>query len=438
MHFRAPRALVTAVAAACALATGLATAATPAAPPAAAAAPATPLPTTAPAQAGFSADGLQRLDAFFAREIAARRVPGAVVAIARDGKLVHYKAYGQRDPATGAPMTTDTVFALASMTKIMASVAALQLTEDGRLPLRTPVAEILPPLAAMKVGVPRPDGSLEAAEPRRPMLVHDLLRHTSGLTYGGRGDHPIARLYPSGTQPPYEGGTDAFIDRLSRLPLAHQPGTAFEYSFSTDVLGVVVEKVAGKRLGAVLQEKVWGPLGMRDTGFELAERWRNRLARPFPLNPLDGKPQNIPIIERQTQFDCAGACAMGTVGDYLRFGQMLLDGGTLEGKRILSPQWVRHMTANHLGPEIANRVGVVEGHREGFGFGLGVAVRTTAGLSAVPGNPGEYSWNGAYGTQFFADPRERLVVVVGTAAPGELRKYYREQVQDLVYGAMTR
>jgi len=137
------------------------------------------------------------------------------------------------------------------------------------------------------------------------------------------------------------------------------------------------------------------------------------------------------------RFDCGGACAMGTVGDYLRFGQMLMNGGVLDGKRILSPQTVAHMTSNHLGPEIRNTVGNVEPHREGFGFGLGVAGRTTAGLSAVPGNPGEYSWNGAYGTQFFADPKEKLVVVVGTAAPGDLRKYYREQVQDLVYGALS-
>lgn len=399
---------------------------------------AAPLPVATAAQAGFSADGLKRLDDFFAREIAAKRVPGAVVAIARDGKLVHYKAYGQRDPASGAPMTLDTVFGLASMTKIFTSVAALQLTEDGRLPLRSTLSEYYPAFGTMKVGVPQADGSLQLADQKRPIYIHDLFRHTSGLTYGGRGDHPIAKLYPAGTQPPYEGDTQAFINTITKLPLAHQPGAVFEYSFSTDVLGAVVEKVSGKRLGAYLREKVWGPLGMKDTGFELSDSFKPRVARAFANNPLDGKPQSIPVIDKQTQFDCGGACGMGTVGDYVRFGQMLVNGGTLDGKRILSPQWVRHMTANHLGPEIVNRVSFVEGHREGFSFGLGVAVRTSAGLSAVPGNPGEYSWNGAYGTQFFADPKERLVVVVGTAAPGELRKYYREQVQDLVYGAMTR
>lgn len=151
-----------------------------------------------------------------------------------------------------------------------------------------------------------------------------------------------------------------------------------------------------------------------------------------------GKPQAIKLLDTPTRFDCGGACSFATVGDYLRFGQMLLNGGELDGKRILSPKTVHHMTSNHLGPEIKNNVAAVEPHRGGFGFGLAVAVRTSEGLSSVPGNPGEFTWNGAYGTQFFCDPKERLVVVVGTAAPGELRKYYRENVQDIVYGAMVK
>jgi CubicO group peptidase (beta-lactamase class C family) len=399
---------------------------------------ATPLPVTSPGEVGFSAEGLERLDQFFAREIEANRVPGAVVAIAREGKLVHYKSYGYLDRSKNIPMPLDAVFGLASMTKIMTSVAALQLNEKGRLPLRSPLAEYYPGFGTMKVGVAQPDGSLRLDPLARPILIHDLFRHTSGLTYGGRGDHPIAKLYPNGTQPALEGDTVQFIDRITKLPLAHQPGTVFEYSFSTDVLGAVVEKVSGQRLGAYLDANVWKPLGMVDTTFTLSDRNRSRLATPFAKNPLDGKPQEIVVINQQTRFDCGGACALGTVGDYLRFGQMLLNGGTLEGKRILSPQTVSHMTANHLGPEIRNNVGLVEGHREGFGFGLGVAVRTQAGISAVPGNPGEFTWNGAFGTGYVADPKEKLVMVFGTAAPGELRKYYREQIQAIVYGAMTR
>lgn len=397
-----------------------------------------PLARGTPVQGGFSAEGLGNIDAFFDREIKANRVPGAVIAIARDGKLIYQKAYGYLDKAQGTPMPIDAIFALASMTKIMTSVAALTLNQEGRLPLRSPVASYFPDFAQMQVGVPQADGSLKLVAQNRPMFVQDLMRHTSGLTYGGRGDHPIAKLYPSGTTPALEGTTQEFIDRITKLPLAHQPGVQFEYSFSTDVLGAVVEKVTGKRLGEYLQDKVWTPLGMVDATFAVPAAKRARIAKPFANNPLDGKPQSIVVIDQQTKSDCGGACAFSTVSDYLRFGQMLMNGGVLDDKRILSPQTVALMTSNHLGPEIRNMVGTVEGHREGYGFGLGVAVRLQPGLAAIPGNVGEYSWNGAYGTVFFADPKEKLVVVVGTAAPGELRKYYREQVQALVYGAMTR
>ena len=399
---------------------------------------ANPLPPVSAPEAGFSSEGLARIDKFFDRETQANRVPGAVIAIARDGKLVYYKAYGHLDKPKGTPMPRDAIFALASMTKIMASVAALQLTQEGRLPLKSQLSNYYPEFATMKVGVPQADGSLRLDPQVRPIFIQDLLRHTSGLTYGGRGDHPVSKLYPNGTQPALAGGTQEFVDLITKLPLAHQPGTVFEYSFSTDVLGAVVEKVSGQRLGENLQAHVWKPLGMVDTTFAVPPEKRARLAQPFANNPLDGKPQSIPLLNQQTKFDCGGACAFGTVADYLRFGQMLLNGGVLDNQRVLSPQMVAHMTSNHLGPEITNNVGVVEPYRQGFSFGLGVAVRVQPGISAVPGNVGEFTWNGAYGTSFFADPKEKLVVVVGTAAPGELRKYYREQVQSLVYGAMTR
>jgi CubicO group peptidase (beta-lactamase class C family) len=401
---------------------------------------AAPLPEAKPDEVGFSQQGLARLDDFFDREISAKRVPGAVVAIARDGKLVHYKAYGQLDPTSGTPMQLDAVFALASMTKPMAAVAGLTLMEQGRLPLQGKLADYYPGFAAMQVGVPQADGSLKMEAQASPIYIHDLYRHTSGLMYGGRPDSssPLVRLYPDGTAPAIEGDTQAFINRITKLPLAHQPSTEFEYGFSIDVLGAVIEKVSGQRLGDYLAANVWRPLGMKDATFHPAEGQRERLARPFPNDPLTGKPQAIKLLDTPTKFDCAGACAFATVGDYVRFGQMLLDGGELDGHRVLGPKTVHHMTSNHLGPEIKNNVANVEPHRGGFAFGLGVAVRTSEGLSSVPGNPGEFTWNGAYGTQFFCDPKERLVVVVGTAAPGELRKFYREQVQDIVYGAMVR
>jgi CubicO group peptidase (beta-lactamase class C family) len=212
----------------------------------------------------------------------------------------------------------------------------------------------------------------------------------------------------------------------------------FEYGLSFDVLGAVVEKISGTSLGGHLAESIWKPLKMTDTSFRPSEAQMARVARPFPNNPLDGKPQAIGALTRASTFDCAGACMFGTMGDYIRFGQMLVNGGSLEGAQVLSPATIQLMTSNHLETTMQNRVANVEPHRAGYGFGLGVAVRMQPGLAAVPGNPGEFSWNGANGTGFFADPKEQLVVAFGTAAPGDLRKYYREQVQNLVYGAMSR
>jgi CubicO group peptidase (beta-lactamase class C family) len=177
---------------------------------------------------------------------------------------------------------------------------------------------------------------------------------------------------------------------------------------------------------------------MNDTGFHVADNKKPRLARPFKLNPLNNSPQSILPVDKNVTFECGGGCSLGTVPDYLKFGQMLVNGGEFNGQRILSPAIVKLMTSDQMNKKIINNVANVEPHREGYGFGLGVAVRTEPGLAAVPGNVGEYSWNGAYGTGFFADPQAKLVVVFGTAAPGDLRKYYREQIQNLVYGAMTR
>ena len=398
-----------------------------------------PLPTAAPESVGMSADRLRRIDAFFAGEIERKRLPGAVVAIARQGRLVYFKAFGFADKAKGLPATTDTMFQLASMTKPMAAVGALALTEQARLPLQSRLSDYLPAYAKVQVGVPTADGKFTLEAPRRPILIHDLFRHTAGLTYGGRpdGSSPIAALWPSGGAASTMGTAAEVADKLAALPLVYQPGTVFEYSLAFDVLGAVVEKITGKPLGGHLAETVWGPLKMADTTFRPSEAQRARVARPLPLNPLDGKRQSIAGIDRPATFDCGGACAFGTMGDYLRFGQMLLNGGSLDGQQVLSPATVQLMTSNHLGAGIQNRVAAVEPHRDGYGFGLGVAVRLQPGLAAVPGNPGEYSWNGANGTGFFADPQARLVVAYGTAAPGELRKYYREQVQNLVYGALT-
>ena len=398
-----------------------------------------PLPVTTPQAAGFSPERLDRIETFFKSEIEAKRVPGAVVGIARDGNLVYLKAFGASDPVSAAPMQIDTVFALASMTKPMVAVGVLSLTEQGKLPLFSPLAKYFPAFADMKVGVKAPDGAMQLEPQARPIFIQDLLRHTSGLTYGGRPDtgSPVAALWPPGSVLHRMDSSTAFIDTITKLPLAYQPGTTWEYSESFDVLAAVLEKVTGQKLGDYLRQTVWAPLGMADMGFHVDDANRGRVAHPFASDPLTGKPQHVTTIEEEVRFECGGGCSLGTVPSYLRFGQMLLNGGQLDGVRVLSPHTVSLMTSNQLAPSIQNNVAKVEPHRAGYGFGLGVAVRMEPGLAAVPGSVGEFTWNGAYGTGFFVDPREGLVVVFGTAAPGDLRKYYREQVQDLVYGALV-
>jgi CubicO group peptidase (beta-lactamase class C family) len=396
-----------------------------------------PLPVIAPERAGFSKEGLSRIDKFFEREIAANRVPGAVVAIARDGKLVYYKAHGYLNRASNEPMMLDAIFNLASMTKVMACVGGLVLNEEGRLPLKSRLDSYFPSFAKMTVWTSL--GVEAKNEPANPIYIHDLFRHTSGIPYGGRGNTPLHKLYPSTSSAAaaqYSG--EEFIAKLSSAPLLHQPGTVWEYGFSTDVLGLVIEKVSGRRLNDYLRAAVWDKVRMPDTSFEVPPQNRKRLARPLPKDPIDGKDQKIAILDERVKFDCAGSCAFGTVGDYLRFGQMLLDGGIIDGRRVLSPKTVAWMTSDHLGDGIKNQVSGIEPHRDGYGFGLGVAVRLQEGVAATPGSRGDYTWNGANGTAFWADPLERLVVVYGTVAPGEIRKYYREQVGALVYGAMTK
>ena len=397
-----------------------------------------PLPPAAPGKSGISKEGLERIDKFWAREIDAKRIPGAVVAIARDGKLVHYKAYGVEDPATNQPMTLDAMFQIASMTKVMAGVAALTLNEEGRLPLKSKLEEYYPQFANAKVGVVGANGEVTTEPAKNPIYIQDLMRHTSGITYGARGNTPVHKMWPpssSGASATYTG--QELIDKIGPLPLLYQPGTTWDYGLSIDVLGLVVEKVSGKRLGEYMKSAIWDKVKMPNTTFEPTAEQRKRLARPFPKDPLTGKDQQIASLDRAIKFDCGGGCAFATVSDYVRFAQMLNNGGTLDGQRVLGPKTVTLMTSDHLGLAIKNNVAGIEGHRAGYGFGLTVAVRMDDGIAATPGTPGDYTWNGANGTLFWNDPQEKLTVVVGTAGPGDIRKYYREQMGALVYGAMT-
>lgn len=404
----------------------------------AAAAAAQPLPTGDPATVGFSREGLARLDDFWTREIGAGRIPGAVVAVARDGKLVHYKAYGFLDKAAGTAMPLNAIFQLASMTKVMAGVGALTLNEQGRLPLKSRLDEYYPQFANGKVGVVSGGGEITTEPAKHPIYIQDLFRHTSGITYGARGNTAVHKLWPGASAgAALQYSAQEFIDKIAPLPLLYQPGTVWDYGLSTDVLGLVVEKVSGQRLGAYLKAALWDKVKMPDTTFDVPADKQARIAKPLAADPLTGRPQSIALMGKTPKFDCGGSCAWSTVGDYLRFTQMLLNGGALDGQRVLSPKTVAFMTSDHLGTQIRNQVAGVEGHRDGYGFGLTVAVRLVDGVAATPGTPGDYTWNGANGTLFWNDPVEKLTVVVGTAGPGEIRKYYREQMGALVYGAMT-
>ena len=369
-----------------------------------------PLPLSATPGQGFTQEGLKRIDGFFADQIAANNMAGAVLAVSKNGKLTIFKPYGYLDKANNKPMTTDAIFNLASMTKVMASVSALTFYEEGKLPLNAPISNWLPQFKDMKVGQIDADGKLNLVPAKNPITVQDLMRHTNGLTYGGRGATPVHKMYPAGSAPAaVQYSAQEFIDKLASNPLLYEPGTAWDYGFGLDVLGIIEEKIANKPLGAVM-----------------------------PIDPLTGKPQKVDIHTQKVKFDCGGSCAYSTAGDYIRFGQMLLNGGSLEGKRVLGPQTVAFMTSNHLNKDIKNNVSGTEPGRMGYGFGLGVAVRTDRGLSAINGNVGDFTWNGAYGTIFWADPKEQMVVVMMGVAPGEIRKVHREQLNAVIYGALEK
>ncbi len=398
-----------------------------------------PLPMANAQSQGVSADGIKRIDAFFADEIANNRMPGAVLAVAKNGKLVIYKSYGFLNKATNTPMPLDAIFNLASMTKVMAAVGALTFYEEGKMPLNAPISNWYPQMKDMKVGIVAADGSLTTVPAKNPITIQDLMRHTNGLTYGARGNSAVHKLFPSASvTAAFDYTGPEFMDKLATIPLLYEPGTVWDYGFGIDVLGLIEEKIANKPLGSVLQERVWSKVVMPDTSFQVADNQRARLAQPLPLDPMSGKPQKIKILTDKVKFDCGGSCAFSTAGDYIRFGQMMLNGGSLDGKRVLGPQTVAFMTSNHLNKDIKNLVGGTEPGRVGYGFGLGVAVRMERGLSAINGNVGDYTWNGANGTLFWVDPKEQMVVVMMAVAPGDIRKIHREKVNALVYGALEK
>jgi CubicO group peptidase (beta-lactamase class C family) len=396
-----------------------------------------PLPRAKPEEVGLSSERLARIGETLKADIAAGRVPGAVIAIARRGKLVAFDAYGWRDKASGVPMTTDTIFNIASMTKPMTTVGALMLYEQGKILMNDPLAKYFPKFSAMRVAVRDAAGepTTETVSANRPITIQDLMRHTSGLIYGGRGNTLVHKMYPAGSSDAareYDGA--AFMDKLASLPLLYQPATVWDYGFGLDVLGLTIETITKQSLGQYLQANLFAPLGMTDTGFSVSAEKATRYAKPLPNDPDTGKPQaRTPELTQPLKFECGGGCAASTASDYLRFAMMLMNGGHTGEARLLGPRTVAYMLSDQLGPNIKNLVGNADPSRADYGFGLGLAVRTTPGVVRMMGSVGQFSWPGASGTDWWVDPKEELAVVYLSAAPGPIRWHYRQKINALVY-----
>lgn len=366
-----------------------------------------------PRAAGLDPQALDRLRAALQSRVDAARLPGAVWLIVRNGVLGCFEALGRLDPARDVPMPRDAIFRIYSMTKPIVSVATLRLVEQGRLSLSDPVAKHLPEFAHTQVGVER-DGGLELVAPRQPMTVHDLLRHTSGLTYEFWQPSAVRKRYAEAEVWSLERSNAEASRIIAGLPLMHHPGSKWEYSRSTDVLGALVEAVAGQTLGTHLRETLFEPLGMPDTAFHLPPACHERIAEPFATDPDSGAPVTVKEIHRPTARESAGGGLASTALDYARFLQMMLAGGTAHGHRILGRRTLAWMTSDHIGDLPRHEYALPAG----FGFGLGVAVRTHPGMAAVPGSVGSYHWSGAAGTHFFVDPTEQMFALLMAQAPG--------------------
>ena len=405
------------------------------------------LPVAAPESVGVSSKRLEKLTQALQTEIEQQRLPGAVAMVARKGKLVYAQAFGKLNNGSDAPMQLDSVFRIYSMTKPLVSTALMMLVEDGKVQLTDPVSKYLPTFKSPMVSVTSLDAtyngtSFKLVPANKEPTLQDLLRHTSGLAYGELTKNTLVKdaYTQAGIYQPsidFDARTPSsaeMVDRLGKAPLAQQPGTVWEYSLSVDVQGRIIEAVTGQRLGDFLQARLFQPLKMKDTGFAVSAANLPRLAEPFPKDPATGAAVKLIDVRQMPGNDSGGAGAVSTAGDYLRYCQAMLDGGQLDGARIVSRTTVRLMTSDHLGNAIATPVspGQLLLGSPGYTFGLGFLVRQADGVAAVHGSAGEFMWAGYAGTYFWADPKEQTCAVLMTQSSGPSRVVYRRMMKALV------
>jgi CubicO group peptidase (beta-lactamase class C family) len=389
----------------------------------------------------LSPEGLAKVSAYIRNEIATGKIPGAILLLQQHGKPVYYENFGVRDAATEMSMSADTIFRLYSMSKPVTSVLAMMLVEEGKLKLDDPVSKYIPAFAGMKVGVEKKaeDGKVALVlEPvNRPVTIKDLLRHTSGLPYGYHGGGMVRELYAEANLFNSNLNNADFVAKIATLPLVEQPGTVWDYGYSTDVLGRVVEVIAGKTLLQFEKERLLDPLGMTETAFFVADPAKfPRIAEPMPEDRNINPTTQVRDIRQPAKWESGGGGMVGTVGDYARFAQMLLNGGTYDGRRYLKPETIALMASDHIGPE--TKVARDQNYYPGgsSGFGLGFAVRT----SVPPGTSwplGEYRWDGVGGTFFFIDPEDDLFGIFMVQTPSQ-RGRIQLALKTLIYQAMGR
>ena len=387
----------------------------------------TPLHTAAPADIGLHPERTQRVVSVLQDCVDRQHIPGAVVLVARQGRIGLFEAVGQQDPAAGTPMRTDSIFRIYSMTKPLVSVAVMMLIERGRLLLSDPVSRWLPEYAQQAVL-----GASGLIPAWQPATVQDLLRHTAGLTYEFLGDSPVQREYDKQQLASRKRSNAEFSQTLAGIPLQFQPRSCWAYSRATDVLGRLVEVLSGQPLGQFLQREIFGPLGMVDTGFAVPPAQQHRIVEPFAHDPDGGVPMKLFEPREVPDLESGGGGLMSSAMDYARFLQCLRSGGELDGHRLLSRHTLAFMTADHLGDIPIDGTLLPPGH----GFGLGFAVRRAAGESPVPGSVGTYHWSGIGGTSFFVDPAQDLYAMLLTQAPNQ-RDHYRQLLRHLVYAALN-